>query len=171
VCGLAGEAQRPKRDLLLAILWMLGLVMLLYMMAMAILNGMQSWMDISSVSRFPVAFYVQNNSAVAHWARSITALGKLVTLPMVVWVQGMVQPQLQYAMALNGLLLSFLAETDAHGNLYKGTAMVGILLILIATFIPFEHLNDTISCAILLALSLTDSSLILLWHKDKLSTA
>jgi len=49
----------------------------------------------------------------------------------------------------------------------KVLSLSGILLILIATFIPFEHLNDTISCAVLLALSLTDSSLILLWHKDK----
>jgi len=162
VCGLAGEAVRPKRDLPLAILWTLILVTLIYMGATAILNGMQPWMDISSVAGFPAAFYAHDG---AHWAGHITALGEILTLPLVVWVQGMVQPRLQYAMAQDGLLPAFFAQTDARGNLFHGTAAAGCLLIFIATFVPFEHLNDTISCAVLLALSLTDSSLILLWHE------
>ena len=43
-------------------------------------------------------------------------------------------------------------------------------MILIAAFVPFERLNDMISCAVLTALSLTDSSLILLWHESSSSS-
>jgi hypothetical protein len=38
---------------------------------------------------------------------------------------------------------------------------------IVATLIPFTHLNDMISCAVLTALSLTDTSLILLWHPSR----
>jgi APA family basic amino acid/polyamine antiporter len=76
----------------------------------------------------------------------------------------MAQPRLQYALAKDGLLPSVFGELDSSGNLTKGTMICGVLMVIVATFIPFTHLNDMISCAVLTALSLTDTSLILLWH-------
>jgi amino acid transporter len=64
----------------------------------------------------------------------------------------------------DGLLPPIFSEIDDDGNLTKGTLICGTVMVLIATFVPFSHLNDMISCAVLTALSLTDTSLILLWY-------
>lgn len=161
VCGLAGEAVNPKRNLPAAILLTLVSVMIIYMTATLVLTGMLFWPDISPVSGFPSAFYAQG----AKWAGQLTALGEILTLPIVVLVTVMVQPRLQYAMAEDGLLPAFFRKLDANGNLWNGTLVAGTLFVAVSTVVPFKHLNNVISCAVLTALSLTDSSLILLWHE------
>lgn len=125
------------------------------------LNGMQNYKDINSVSGFPAAFYANH----AWFAGELTALGEIITLPVVVLITIMAQPRLQFAMAVDGLLPQVFAELNHSGNLYKGTAVSGFLMVLIAAFIPFKYLNDVISCAVLTALSMTGTSVILLWHE------
>ena len=161
VCGLAGETISPKRNLPMAVLLTLGSVTVIYMTATLVLTGMQPAADISSVSGFPAAFHAKG----ANIDGQITALGELVTLPIVILVTVMIQPRLQYAMAEDGLLPAFFKQIDAHGNLRNGTLASGSLFILISSTIPFEHLNNIITCGVLTALSLSDSSLILLWHE------
>lgn len=145
----------------LAILITLVFVTCIYMVATLVLTGMQDWTEISSVSGFPTAFYANQ----AQWAGEFTAIGEILTLPLVVLVQVLVQPRLQHAMAEDGLLPRIFGELDGNGNIWKGTLISGTVTILIATGVPFSHLNDIISCAVLVALNLTDSSLILLWHE------
>lgn len=161
VCGLAGEAVRPQRDMPLAILITLIFVTCIYMIATLVLTGMQEWTELSPVSGFPTAFYANQ----AAWAGELTAIGEILTLPLVVLVQVLVQPRLQHAMAEDGLLPRIFGELDENGNIWKGTIISGAVTILIATGVPFSHLNDIISCAVLVALNMTDSSLILLWHE------
>lgn len=153
--------MRPQRDMPLAILITLVFVTCIYMIATLVLTGMQDWTEISSVSGFPTAFYANN----ADWAGELTAIGEILTLPLVVLVQVLVQPRLQHAMAEDGLLPRIFGELDGNGNIWKGTLISGAVTILIATGVPFSHLNDIISCAVLVALNMTDSSLILLWHE------
>jgi amino acid transporter len=161
LCGLAGEAVNPKRNLPLAIMFTLVFVTVIYMAASLVLTGMQPSEDISPVSGFPAAFYANNANLAGH----ITALGEVVTLPLCVLITIMAQPRLLYAMAEDGLLPAFFSTIDPHGNLWNGTFTSGALMIFIATFVQFENLNDVISCAVLIILSLTDSSLVLLWHE------
>lgn len=131
------------------------------MTATLVLTGMLCRTDISSVSGFPSAFYGRG----AAWAGRITAVGEILTLPIVVLITTMIQPRLQYAMAEDGLLPPFFRQLDARGNLWNGTVVSGSLVTLVATLVPFQNLNDMISCAVLIVLSLTDSSVILLWHE------
>jgi len=159
---MAGEAVNPKKTLPLAILTTLICVTILYMVATLVLTGMQPYQDISPVSGFPSAFY----SLGADVAGQITAAGEIITLPIVVLISLMAQPRLQYAMAEDGLLPPFFRKLDANGNLFNGTLVAGTIMVVVATFVPFTHLNDVISCAVLCALSLTDSSIILMWHES-----
>ena len=161
VSGMAGEAIRPKRNLPLAIIFTLVSVTCIYMTATLVLTGMQFRTDISSVSGFPSAFYAMR----AGWAGRVSAVGEILTLPIVVLITTMIQPRLQYAMAEDGLLPAFFRQLDTRGNLWNGTIVSGSLVMLVATVIPFQNMNDMISCAVLMVLSLTDSSLILLWHE------
>eukprot|EP00934_Nitzschia_sp_Nitz4_P009266 Nitzschia sp. Nitz4//scaffold326_size20077//545//1918//NITZ4_008708-RA/size20077-processed-gene-0.44-mRNA-1//-1//CDS//3329547918//9256//frame0 len=157
---LGGEAIQPKKNLPRAILGTLTGITLVYVLSALVLTGMLPYDEISSVSGFPDAFRQRGAPLLAQ----LTALGEIVTLPIVVLLTIMCQPRLQYALARDGLLPPIFGKVNARGNLFQGTWMAGLLIVAIATFIPFEHLNDMISCAVLTSLSLTDTSLIVLWH-------
>lgn len=160
IAVLGGEAKNPKRDLPRAILGTIGSVTAIYVVAAVVLTGMVPYEHISSVSGFPAAFLDHDAYLLSH----IAAIGEIVTLPIVVLITIMGQPRLQFALAEDGLLPPFFGDLDSTGNLANGTMISGTIMILVSTFIPFENLNDMISCAVLTALSLTDTSLVLLWH-------
>ena len=46
-------------------------------------------------------------------------------------------------------------QVDRHGVLWWGTVISGILMIIVAAFIPFNNLNDMISAGILVAFAMT----------------
>jgi APA family basic amino acid/polyamine antiporter len=162
VSCLGGEAKNPRRNLPRAIVATIVGVAVVYVLATLALTGMQPYTDISPVSGFPSAFYALG----LPWAGQIAALGEIVTLPIVVLISLMAQPRLQYALANDGFAPSILAQTDDGGNLWWGTLLAGSLMVIIASFVPFDKLNDAISCAVLAALSLTDTSLVLMWHSS-----
>ena len=161
VCCLAEEAKDAKRNLPRAVLGVLLGCAVLYVIATLALTGMLPYDQISPVSGFPAGFRTLG----AQTAAQITALGEIITLPIVILVTIMAQPRLQYAMAVDGLLPSFFQDVDADGNLFIGTCIAGGIMTLIATLVPFDKLNDMISCAVLCALSLTDTSVVMLWHE------
>ena len=92
--------------------------------------------------------------------------GEIFTLPIVVLISLMAQPRLNFALAKDGLLPDIFSEVDASGNLYKGTWISGIVMTIIAAFMPFTYLDDLISGGILMAFSMTNSSLILMRHES-----
>lgn len=145
-----------KRNLPRAILGVLGGCATLYVLATLALTGMLPYDQISPISGFPDGFRTLG----ATTAAQITALGEIVTLPIVILVTIMAQPRLQYAMAVDGLLPPLFEDMDT-----MGTCIAGGVMCLVATLVPFENLNDMISCAVLCALSLTDTSVVLLWHE------
>lgn len=158
ICCISGEAKDPAKNLPLAVIASLCIVMSLYMFAAIALTGMVPYEDISSASGFPDGFRYRGWDA----AGQVTALGELITLPLVVLVTIMAQPRLQYAMAIDGLLPPVFSKIDTVGNLWHGTLISGTLMTAIATFIPFVYLDDLISAGILVAFSMTDTSVVLL---------
>eukprot|EP00541_Cyclophora_tenuis_P018886 CAMPEP_0116549958 /NCGR_PEP_ID=MMETSP0397-20121206/5164_1 /TAXON_ID=216820 /ORGANISM="Cyclophora tenuis, Strain ECT3854" /LENGTH=226 /DNA_ID=CAMNT_0004074743 /DNA_START=378 /DNA_END=1058 /DNA_ORIENTATION=- len=65
-------------------------------------------------------------------------------------------------MAMDGLLPPIFSKVDSTGNLRMGALISGIGMTVLATFVPFHYLNDLISAGILVAFSITNSSLVLL---------
>mmetsp|Transcript_33704 Transcript_33704/g.61944 ORF Transcript_33704/g.61944 Transcript_33704/m.61944 type:complete len:255 (+) Transcript_33704:314-1078(+) len=88
-------------------------------------------------------------------------IGELIVLPLVVLVTIMAQPRLNYTMAIDGVLPAVLSKVDEEGNLKAGTKIAGVIMIAIATLIPFSYLDDLISSGILIAFTITDMSVIL----------
>ena len=85
-----------------------------------------------------------------------------MVLPLVVLVTIMAQPRLNYIMAMDGVIPSIFARVDEQGNLDKaGIKIAGTVMIIVATFIPFSYLDDLISSGILIAFTMTDTSVIL----------
>jgi len=63
---------------------------------------------------------------------------------------------------MDGVLPSIFARVDEQGNLDKeGIKIAGAVMIIVATFIPFSYLDDLISSGILIAFTMTDTSVIL----------
>lgn len=74
----------------------------------------------------------------------------------------MAQPRLNYTMAVDGVIPILFAGVDEEGNLAnKGIKVCGTIMIAIATIVPFQYLDDLISSGILIAFTITDTSVIL----------
>eukprot|EP00557_Chaetoceros_sp_GSL56_P009906 CAMPEP_0176482260 /NCGR_PEP_ID=MMETSP0200_2-20121128/3279_1 /TAXON_ID=947934 /ORGANISM="Chaetoceros sp., Strain GSL56" /LENGTH=429 /DNA_ID=CAMNT_0017878561 /DNA_START=362 /DNA_END=1648 /DNA_ORIENTATION=- len=114
ICCMAGEAVNPKKDLPRAVMGTLLLVTVLYVLAAIALVGMVPYEYVSVTSGFPDGFRWRG----VEWASEITALGELITLPIVVLVTIMAQPRLQYAMSKDGLLPPIFTQLDDSGNLW-----------------------------------------------------
>jgi len=160
ICCVAGEAQNPKRNIPYSILLTLGMSTTIYILASFALTGMQPYQVMDGIEGFPGAFTYNGYP----WAAQLTAAGEILTLPIVVLITIMAQPRLQYALAQDGLFPSWFAQFDSKGNLWNGTVSSGIIMITIASFVPFTHLNDMISAGVLVSFCMTSSALLLLRH-------
>jgi APA family basic amino acid/polyamine antiporter len=69
-------------------------------------------------------------------------------------------------MAKDNILPAIFAQTDEMGNLIYGLKISGVLMTVVATLIPFAHLDDLISSGILIAFTITDASVILVRRKS-----
>ncbi|KAL7532959.1 hypothetical protein ACHAXR_004958 [Thalassiosira sp. AJA248-18] len=157
ICCMSGEAINPSKNVPRAICITLLIVTTLYCAASLGLAGMVPYQYISESSGFPEGFRYRGY----YWVAEITALGELTVLPLVVLVTIMAQPRLNYTMAMDGVLPSVFAEVDEDGNLKPGIKIAGAIMIIIATAVPFSYLDDLISSGILVAFTITDSSVIL----------
>ena len=159
VCCLAGEAKNPVRDMPRAVLGTLTLVTVTYILASIALTGMVADpSQLSPTSGFPSAFSLRH----AEGAAEICAWGEVLTLPVVVLISLLAQPRLMYSMSEDGILPELFSRTNDEGNLFVGTLIAGVGMTLVAALVPFTYLDDLISAGILVAFSMTDSSLVLL---------
>ena len=69
-------------------------------------------------------------------------------------------------MAKDNILPGIFAQTDDMGNLIHGLKISGVCMTVVATLVPFAHLNDLISSGILIAFTITDASVILVRQKS-----
>ena len=162
VCCLTAEAKEPQKNMPRAIWWTIAILVVGYVSATLALTGLLPYTEVSAVGGFPDAFETRG----VDWASSTMAIGEVVTLPLVVLVAVMAQPRLQYALAADGLLPEWFGILNKEGDLFNGTLFAGIVMTFIASFVPFENLNDMISAGVLVAFSMTNSSLILLRHES-----
>ena len=165
ICVVAGEALHPSRDVPRAILWTLAIVTVCYVCAAVALTGMLPYTEISRSAGFPAAFEARDWNALSQ----LSAVGEIVTLPIVVLISLLAQPRLTLSMAQDGLVpASLFARQNAQGNLIGGTLIWGIAMTLTATFVPFKYLDDLISCGILVAFCLANSCLLVLRRRSLL---
>ena len=155
VCCVASEAINPQTNVPKAVMITLVLVTALYILAALSLTGMVPYTEINRSSGFPEAFRYRG----FQWIAQFTAAGEIITLPIVVFIALMLQTRLQYALANDGLLPRMFQEVQ-NGLPFKGTLAAGLLMSLISLVIPFTYLNDFISAGILVAFSVTNSSLV-----------
>mmetsp|Transcript_16753 Transcript_16753/g.33343 ORF Transcript_16753/g.33343 Transcript_16753/m.33343 type:complete len:658 (-) Transcript_16753:178-2151(-) len=171
VCNLSGETKNPVTDVPRAVILTLLVDAVLYMLAALALTAMVPYDEISLVSGFPRAFGVNGWL----WAEKMTALGEITTLPLVVLTAIQSQSRLLFAMSKDKLVPSAFGKmtyetsndgTEKMGNLTDNLRICGVVVVLIATFIPFEYLDDLISAGVLFLFSLTDVCLLTIRYKS-----
>ncbi|EED87477.1 amino acid transporter, partial [Thalassiosira pseudonana CCMP1335] len=166
ICNLSGEAKNPVKDVPRAVVYTLMIDGGIYMMAALALTAMLPYTEISTVSGFPRAFGA--NGWI--WAEKLTAIGEIVTLPLVVLTGVQSQTRLLFAMSKDKLVpelfgrLTFAKKSaspcgciNACSNAKKEDK--------IAAFVPFQYMDDLISAGALFLFSLTDCCLLILRYK------
>ncbi|KAF0699865.1 Aste57867_9575 [Aphanomyces stellatus] len=156
VCCLAGEAINPRRNIPRAVLGTVVGAAVLSILATLSVVGMQRYDLIDIEESYGEAFLAVGYS----WASPIVETGEVLTMPVGILIGFLAQPRVQLAMAKDGLLPSLFGRVDARGTPSTGAAITGVIVIALATFVPFQILWNFISLGILLAFNMTNLSLL-----------
>lgn len=174
ICNLSGEVKNPVRDVPRAVVSVILIDGVIYMLAALALTAMVPYTSIDTVSAFPRAFGANN----VQWAEKITAIGEIVTLPLVVLTGIQSQTRLFFAMSKDKLVPKFFGKLtfsdsrkccfigekkeDMVGNLSANVQFCGIVIVILACFVPFQYIESLISAGALFLFSLTDVCLLMI---------
>ena len=148
VSTTAEEAKNPSRDLPFGIFMSLGICTVLYIVVVAILNGMVPFNTLNV--NFPVAFAV--DSVGLAWAGVIISFGAIAGLTTVLLVMMYGQTRVFYAMSRDGLIpksftrLHPVWRTPAFSQIF-----FGILIAAAGALFPISILGSVTNMGTLLA--------------------
>ncbi len=135
VSTTAEEAKNPGRDLPFGIIMSLLICTVLYIIVVAILNGMVPFYKLNVA--FPVAFAM--NYVHLAWASIIISLGAIAGLTTVLLVMMFGQSRIFYAMSRDGLIPpSFTRVHPTWRTPIFSTVFFGICIAAIAAFTPIN---------------------------------
>ena len=145
----AEEARRPQRDVPIGIIASLLVCTILYIGVSAVLTGMVPYDKIDQRAPVSDAF----RQVHVTWAHFIVALGALAGITSVQLVLMLSQPRVLLAMARDGLLpVSFFGAVHPRFRTpWKSTIMTGILVSVMAAFLPLSILAELVNIGTLLA--------------------
>jgi APA family basic amino acid/polyamine antiporter len=155
VSTTAEEAKNPGKDLPFGIIMSLAICTILYIIVVAILNGMVPFYKLNVA--FPVAFAM--NYVGLGWAGVIISLGAIAGLTTVLLVMMFGQSRIFYAMSRDGLIPpSFTRIHPTWRTPIFSTVFFGICIAAIAAFTPINIVGSltnmgTLSAFILVSLA------------------
>jgi len=145
----AEEAKNPKRDVPIGIICSLILCTVLYIAVSTVLTGMVPYNKINIDAPVSDAF----KQVGLPWAQFLVSLGALTGITSVLLVLMLSQPRVLLAMARDGLLpKSFFGSVHHRFRTpWKSTIVTGIVVGLMAAFIPLRILAELVNIGTLLA--------------------
>lgn len=145
----AGEAKNPRKDVPFGLLVSLLICTILYISVSLVITGMVKYTDLDIKAPIAAAFaHYGLNFAV--WLISIAAVAGLTS---VLLVQMLGQSRLFLAMAKDGLLpRNIFAKIHPRTKVpYRGTALIGIAVAIVAGLIPIETIAKLVNIGTLFA--------------------
>jgi len=154
----AEEARNPRRDVPIGIIASLLVCTILYIGVAIVLTGMVPYDQIDVNAPVAVAF----QRVGLHWGQFIISLGAVVGITSVMLVLMLSQPRVLLAMARDGLLPTgfFGAVHPRFRTPWKSTILTGILVGLMAGFIPLGILAELVNIGTLLAFVIVCSAVL-----------
>jgi APA family basic amino acid/polyamine antiporter len=161
VATTAEETKNPQRDLPIGIIGSLAIVTVLYVTVSLVITGMQSYKDIDPTDGAPLAnaFKAVDLPFMADLIAVIACVG-LIVVAMVMFLG---QTRVAFAMARDGLLPESWARTHPRfGTPYKITAMTGVVIAVISSFVPLSTLAELVNIGTLFAFILVSVAVVVL---------
>jgi len=160
VCCLAGQAKNPART-----------------MPKALAGTLFGAAIISSIAQISLAGAMPTPYEEASWSiafdakgwefgSKLASVGETVLLPLVVFIAFLPQPELMGAMAAEGLFPPVFARRSSTGVYFWGSLLSGLLMVLLAAFMPFSTLWNMVNIGVLMSFNLTNSSLIMVRYRS-----
>jgi APA family basic amino acid/polyamine antiporter len=145
----AEEARNPHRDVPIGIVVSLAICTVLYIAVAGVLTGMVPYDQIDVHAPLSAAF----KSIGMPWAQLLISVGALTGITSVILVLMLSQPRVLLAMARDGLLPTrFFADVHPRFRTpWKATILTGIMVGLMAGFLPLGFLLELVNIGTLLA--------------------
>ena len=160
----AEEARNPRRDVPIGIIASLVICTILYIAVTIVLTGMVPYDQIDVDA--PVAAAFQRVGL--HWGQFVISLGAVVGITSVMMVLMLSQPRVLMAMARDGLLPAkfFGAVHPKFRTPWKSTILTGILVGLMASFIPLGVLAELVNIGTLLAFVIVCTAVLIMRYQQ-----
>ena len=159
VATAAEETKNPKRDLPRGIIGSLLVCTLLYVAVSLVVVGMQPYDELSVTAPLADAF----RSVGPAWASSLISVGALAGLTSVVMILMLGQSRVLFAMSRDHLLPPALgAVHPRYGTPYRITIVTGVVVALLAGFLPISALSELVNIGTLFAFVLVSIAVIVL---------
>ncbi|MFD0884534.1 amino acid permease [Streptosporangium algeriense] len=158
----AEESKDAQRHMPKAIIYSLGISMVLYVLACLVLTGMQHYTEIDKESGFSTAFKAVGLRGLA----DVIAVGAIVGILTVMFTFMLGVSRVWFSMSRDGLLPRWFAKTHPTRHVpSRVTWIVGVLSALIAGFLPIAEAAELTNIGILLAFVVVCASVIVLRYR------
>lgn len=153
------EANRPQRDVPIGILCSLIFCTLIYIVVSGTLTGIVSYKELNVPS--PVAFGLERIGV--NWASALVATGVITGLTTVMLVLYYALTRILTAMSRDGLVSPLFAKINTNTQTpVKNTVICGIVMALMAGFVPLNALAELVNIGTLTAFVLVCAGVIVL---------
>jgi APA family basic amino acid/polyamine antiporter len=159
VATAAEETKDPKRDLPRGIIGSLAICTVLYVAVSLVVVGMQQYTELSESAPLADAF----RSVGLPFFSGVISVGALAGLTSVVLILMLGQSRVLFAMSRDRLLPRGLAAVHPrYGTPYKITLITGVIVALLAGFVPLGTLAELVNIGTLFAFVLVSIGVIIL---------
>ncbi|MPQ99404.1 amino acid permease [Modestobacter sp. I12A-02628] len=159
VATAAEETRQPARDLPRGIIGSLAICTLLYVAVSLVVVGMQPYAELSVTAPLADAF----RSVGLSFVSSLISVGALAGLTSVVMILMLGQSRVLFAMSRDHLLPPSIGDVHPrYGTPYKITIGTGIVVALLAGFLPISALSELVNIGTLFAFILVSVGVVVL---------
>jgi APA family basic amino acid/polyamine antiporter len=155
------EAEKPQRDLPIAIIGSLAIATLIYIIVAIVAVGLAP-ADKLGGSDAPLADALNIGGGFGSWATDVISLGALVAITSVVLTVLYGQTRIMFSMTRDGLLPRGFGKLSKRQTPVRITLTFGVLIAVIAAFIPLSEIAKLVNIGTLFAFVLVNVGVIVL---------
>jgi basic amino acid/polyamine antiporter, APA family len=155
------EAENPNRDLPFAIIGALLICTLLYILVAVVTVGLAPT-DKLAGSEAPLSDALKMGAGVGNWASDLLSVGALIAITSVTLTVLYGQTRIMFAMSRDGLVPRWVGTLSPRRTPARITAVFGILVAIIAAFVPLTEIAKLVNIGTLFAFLIVNIGVIVL---------